>query len=264
MGTYLISAPLSMNHFRRWAGRRQCALIRRGTFDEGFALHILLSELFGKSELQPFRLIAPRRGREATLYAYTDVDKVSLQETARMTGVPESIEVLDPKDILSKPMPMEFESGQRLGFNLKVRPTRRTSKAISMPNGKNNLAKGSEVDAFLLNAWRRFPDGNNDADASAKAAGETREKIYIEWLTERLDGAAVIENDQSRLVSFQRSRVLRGDGLGPEGPDATLEGTLVVAEAEKFSARIRRGVGRHKAYGYGMLLLRPPGRHVTR
>ena len=261
MGAYLISEPLSMDCFRRWIVRR--GLIKRGTFDEGFALHILLSELFGKSELQPFRLMSPRRRRMATLYAYTDVDLESLQKIANLAG-PDNIEVLNPKDMLSKPMPTEFEPGQRLGFNLKVRPTRRIGKTIPEPNGENSLAKGSEVDAFLLNAWRNFPDGKRNADVSAKAAGETREKIYLAWLAERLDGAATIEKDQCRLVSFKRSRAFRGDGRGPDGPDATLDGTLAVSEAEEFSARIRRGVGRHKAYGYGMLLLRPPGKRVTR
>jgi len=264
MDTYLISASLSMRDFRRWAGRRQPALIRHGAFDEGFALHILLSELFGKAELQPFRLISPRRSREATLYAYSGTDLKSLQNTARLTGRPDSIVALNPDNMLSKSMPMEFESGQRLGFNLKVRPTRRISKAIPMPDGKRSLAKGSEVDAFLLNAWHRFPDGKSDTEAGAKAVGETREKVYTAWLDERLDGAAVIEKDQCRLVSFQRSRALRGDGRVPEGPDAILDGTLVVGETEKFAARIRGGVGRHKAYGYGMLLLCPPGKHVTR
>ena len=256
MDTYLISGSISMHDFRRWAGQR--ALIKRGMFDEGFALHILLSELFGKSELQPFRLIAPKRGRMATLYAYTDVDLETLQETARLTGTPDNIKVLNPENILSKPMPTEFEPGQRLGFNLKMRPTRRIAKAIPAPDGKNSLAKGSEVDAFLLNVWRYFPDGKDNVDVSAKAAGETREKVYIAWLAERLEGTAAIEENQSRLVSFQRSRALRGDGLGPEGPDVTLDGTLIVGDAEKFSTQIRGGVGRHKAYGYGMLLLRPP------
>ena len=38
----------------------------------------------------------------------------------------------------------------------------------------------------------------------------------------------------------------------------TLQGVLAVQTAEPFVRRLREGVGRHRAYGYGMLLLRPP------
>lgn len=34
-------------------------------------------------------------------------------------------------------------------------------------------------------------------------------------------------------------------------------------DAEAFDQRIRRGVGRHRAYGYGMRLLRPPDTQVA-
>jgi CRISPR system Cascade subunit CasE len=37
-----------------------------------------------------------------------------------------------------------------------------------------------------------------------------------------------------------------------------LRGELTVADPDAFSALLARGVGRHRAFGYGMLLLRPP------
>ena len=42
-----------------------------------------------------------------------------------------------------------------------------------------------------------------------------------------------------------------------EGPDAVIQGTLTVAEPGEFTDLVAHGVGRHRAYGYGMLLLRP-------
>ena len=55
---YLIHAPLDMRAFSRWAGQR--GLLRRGAFDADFALHILLSAMFGKRAFQPFRLFLVR------------------------------------------------------------------------------------------------------------------------------------------------------------------------------------------------------------
>ena len=66
MTVHLIHAPLNMRKFSRWAGSR--GLIRRGSFDAGYAFHVLLSAMFGKGVLQPFRLFASeRRARRGAL-----------------------------------------------------------------------------------------------------------------------------------------------------------------------------------------------------
>ena len=90
-----------------------------------------------------------------------------------------------------------------------------------------------------------------------QSAGRSREAVYAAWFADRLGDAAEIET--VRLAGFRRGLAARGDGRGIEGPDAILHGTLTVRDPEIFVDRLRRGVGRHKAYGYGMLLLRPPG-----
>ena len=48
-------------------------------------------------------------------------------------------------------------------------------------------------------------------------------------------------------------------GAASEGPAALMRGTLVVGDdPAKFAELLRCGVGRHRAYGFGMLLVRPP------
>ena len=44
-----------------------------------------------------------------------------------------------------------------------------------------------------------------------------------------------------------------------DGPDVTVDGTLEIIEPEAFANLLIRGVGRHCAFGFGMLLLRPAG-----
>jgi CRISPR system Cascade subunit CasE len=58
------------------------------------------------------------------------------------------------------------------------------------------------------------------------------------------------------LTRFQRLRAAR-EGFSPEGPDAILQGDLILNDPERFQMMLAQGVGRHKAYGFGMLLLRP-------
>ena len=242
-----------MRTFNRWAG--QSGLIKRGLFDAGYALHVLLSATFGQSVLQPFRLFAPSRARSGRLYAYSDFDATELKRIARDVGTPECLEVLNPSYIRSKALPMEFSPGRPLGFDVRVRPVRRLKNSLEDPKSGREYSKGAEVDAFFLNALRRFPAGSVDADSSATATGETRESIYETWLVDRFGEAAYIK--ECRLVMFSRSRTFRGDGSGPEGPDATLRGVLSVAAPERFKELLRKGVGRHRAFGFGMLLLRP-------
>ena len=261
MTTHLIHAPLDMRVFHRWAGER--GMVRHGAFDSGFALHVLLSGLFGRAALQPFRLFASERRRTASLYAYTDMDSDSLRRTARGVGTPDCLAILDPAKLRSKAVPEVFEPGRCFGFDVRVRPVRRLRCSLRDSQSGRVLSPGAEVDAFRVAAIRRFPDGWNDnPDNGPPEAGGSlrggRDDIYTEWLVERLGGAASVESGECRLAAFQRSRAVRGNGSGPEGPDATLHGILTVRDADAFARLLRKGVGRHKAYGYGMLLLRPP------
>ena len=261
MTTHLIHSPLDVRAFHRWAGER--GLIRRGTFDAGFALHLLLCGLFGKAALQPFRLFASERRRAGSIYAYADVDGDALRHTAQAVGTPDCLAVIDPGRLRSKALTTGFEPGQRLGFDLRVRPVRRLRRGLHDPRSGKELSPGAEVDVFRVAALNRFPDGwtigpGEGTEGAATMRGK-RAGVYVEWLAERFGGAAAIEAGSCRLAAFQRSRAVRGGKAGPEGPDATLQGTLAVGDPEAFVQLLRRGIGRHRAYGYGMLLLRPPG-----
>ena len=254
MTTHLIHVSFSMRAFNRWVGDR--GLIRRGAFDEGYALHVLLAAMFGKAVLQPFRVFASDRRPGAALYAYADVDDEALRHTAAAAAPPDCLAVIDPQKMRSKRMPPAFEPGRRLGFDIRLRPVRRLREDLTASQPDQLLAKGAEVDAFRLEAIRRFPRGGADPGAAAAKNGVTRQSVYAEWFAERFGDAVTVE--QCNLVAFRRSRAIRGTGRGPEGPDATLHGTLTVSKPEVFARILRNGVGRHRAYGYGMLLLRPP------
>jgi CRISPR system Cascade subunit CasE len=261
MTLHLARLPVDLPALARAAGERGWTRGPRAAFDEGAALHHLLGEAFGPAALQPFRLIIAPRARKGTLYAYTEVSVEDLRATAAMIGLSEAAERALPLDRLdAKPMPDTFAPGKRLGFDLRLRPTVRLRKVIDAPSDRkggraHGFRAGAEVDAFLAEALRDPNRGATDA------ARHTREAVYAAWLADRLNEAAEIE--EARLVSFRRVRSAR-DGRGAEGPDAILQGTLAVSDPEAFADRLRRGVGRHRAYGYGMLMLRPPGRPVPK
>ncbi len=250
----LIRVPIDTSKLARWADVRGWVR-RRGhhtTFDEGRALHHLVTEALGPGVFKAFRLLVASRRTVGNLYAYSLADAETLRSATAVHALPDHLAVLRPQQIESKPMPSNWHEGQQLGFDVRVRPVRRLRTEITSSRGR--FGQGAEVDAFLVDALRHSPEVTD-----ANAGAEKRESTYLDWLAEQLAPAAVLVREHSRLVRFRRVRVARS-GQGPEGPDATIHGDLIIADADRFAGLLARGAGRHRAYGYGMLLLRPANR----
>jgi CRISPR system Cascade subunit CasE len=254
---------------RSWTKRRsQEGHEREAGFDQGRALHHVLDEAFGPSRLRPFRLMAPRNKAVGTIYAYTTTSEAELREALDLAP-PETAKVLKLDRLAFKAMPVSWASGRRLGFDCLARPVVRISSDIPHPRYPGDPEKaykaGAELDAFYVEAIRNhghsrpaIVDGEPLPSGMA-TAGRTREAVYCDWLASRFGQAANLDTEATTMERFQRTRVARG-GTGPEGPDAVFHGTLTVGDPAAFAALLAAGVGRHKAYGYGMLLLRHPRR----
>ena len=243
MTTNMIRADIDLRSFYRWAGSR--GMISRNAFDPGFAMHCLLTESFGRDLApKPFRVIIPRDRniQSGILYGYAECDVGELRDATQTFACPLQAKVLSASSIMSKTMPDSWRAGQRLGFEVLVRPIVRC--------GRGSDRTGKERDAFQSEA-ELHPQGE---------MRRTREQVYGDWLSDRLTqkGARL---EEARLRSFQRVRVVRKlRSHASEGPDAVMQGTLEVTDPTMFALLIANGIGRHRAYGYGMLLLRPAPR----
>ena len=240
----MIRADLDVRAFHRWAGSR--GIISRSAFDEGFAMHCLLVESFGDLALKPFRVIIPRDRRRSTgvLYGYSQATADDLRAAAAAYADPLQVRVLPASGIDSKPMPDAWEPGKLLGFEVLIRPIVRRARGSGMC--------GKEQDAFQVEA-ELHPKGG---------MARSREEVYKDWLAQRLERSGA-RLEAAKLKSFQRVRTVRRlRAHATEGPRAVMQGTVTIADAEAFANLLARGVGRHRAYGYGMLLLRPARQSV--
>lgn len=216
---------------RRGRGRRRGRRRFDAAIADGMAIHKLLRETFGELAPQPFRIIAPKGGWRGSLYGYATADASTLRAAASSYACPLQAKALPSALIDSKLMLADWNVGRRLGFEILIRPVVR--------------AEG-ERDAF-----QRLRERLEDVDESPG-----REDAYAAWLAERLErGGARLE--QARLEAFSLTRIWRAPNGGPVGPHALMRGALTITDSARFGAALAGGIGRHKAYGYGMLLLRP-------
>lgn len=230
--------------------------------DLGYAVHAALAAAFGEHAPKPFRMVETGAGRNrapVSLYGYSEAGGPALLDHAGAFADPDVSAVLGLESLATKVMPATWEEGRPLGFEVRLRPTVRRDRG-----GQRDTT--CERDAFQA----AFEKAETRARSSAEAVvPPRRDQVYGDWLRDSLarSGGARLIDDSVRLVSFQRLRVVRRGRPGSdgrrrlhesEGPDAVLSGVLEVADGAAFAALLRRGVGRHRAFGFGMLLLRPP------
>ena len=230
----LIRAHVSVRDLHRWMGVKRLR-------DADHAMHCLLTECFGDLAPKPFRLIVPRGVACGVLYGYGHAGADALREAAGIYACPLQAKILPCHTINSKSMPFEWCAGKRLGFETRIRPIVRRSRNAECRPGK-------EWDAFVLEAIQ-YPKGEMP---------RTRKQVYIEWLTNQLNRRGGAQLQSASLVAFQRTRAVRKlHARHSEGPDAVMRGELTVTDGNAFARLLAHGIGRHRAYGYGMLLLRP-------
>lgn len=255
---------LALDPARLFDFEQRLHLPRGTSADLGYLVHCQLGTLFGQDAPAPFALEETKtqglNAQRIGVLAYSTRDGAALRAHAQTFADPRAFESCDWSTFASKPMPERFERGMRLGFATRVSPfvRSRTPGDGETRLDRHGKPKTREVDAFLAACWRA------DADAPAGMRQPVdREQVYREWLMREVARDHASTLDAAQLVAFQRVPLVRrtqGEQRKSEHlerPDARMEGTLTVTDPAAFHALLARGVGRHRAFGFGMLLLRP-------
>ncbi|GAB6067652.1 hypothetical protein JCM13664_09700 [Methylothermus subterraneus] len=229
-GLHLIRIPVD-------APRLLCFAAEHGITQEdetlGYTLHAWFAALFGAAAPKPFRYFERRQ----EVLGYTMHPATELLERAQAFAPPLAWAALDLDGVASKPMPASWRQGQRLHLEVLVCPVSRKD--------------GEEKDVYL-----------RALDRMGEAA-PPRAEVYRDWFLRQWEGAAQLQG--VRLLGMgARSRLLRRDHSSDrrlrtvERPQALFAAEAVIADPARFAERLARGIGRHRAFGFGMVLLAPP------
>lgn len=227
MTTNLLKADIDLRNMARWSAAE-------GHPDPDRALHCLLYHTFG-SENVPRAFAAhpnPDRPKEhARLLAYTRLENENLHDLARNHQSPLAAGVMSPFTFQTTPLPDAWLPGTTISFTVRVVPTYRVNPS------------GAERDVH-----RR------------EDAAPTRQESYCNWLARLLQrnaGATPLPHTL-RVTRYSSRKVTRSTHTAPiTVPDVTIAGSCTITDPEAWANALLFGIGRHKAFGYGMLLLRP-------
>ena len=237
---YLLHTQPDPQRLAAWAARHRL-LDSQG--DLGYAIHALLHATFGEHAPQPFRYLDAEQG----LLAYTRLSAAELAQHAALAepDVAAALglgQTLHHAGLSARPVPTQWAAGHVLGFEVRVRPIIREGKT------------GRERDAFLASVEK---SGGSETD---------RSEVYVQWLREllvRQGGAELVDASVTRYQLLGVTRKTQKGGSDDarhsrvvSGPDTVLTGQLRVTDPQEFAQLLSRGVGRHRAFGFGLLLLR--------
>ena len=229
---YLMKATLNMVNLAKYAAEQRHS-------DPDRTAHCLMAESFGKTQMpKPFVIKTKLDDGviHGTVLAYTSLTAADLKKVAWGHQKLAHGAVMDPNTIMTMGVPESWSEGQTLQFDVHVKPTKRSSsRDAEHPN--------TEQDVYL-----------------AAGADTNRGEIYCQWLSELITRQGVLQAapESMTMTQFTMRRVKRqGSSQWIKGPDATISGTATVVNPSMVVSMLAGGIGRHKGYGYGMLLLRP-------
>ena len=189
--------------------------------------HRILTETWGDLVPRVFRVMP-----NDTLYGYSRVCAEELQAVANENATPLEYAALGVARIRSKPMPESWNKDRLFNFSIKVVPTMRQ---------RDLQNRSHELDWYQYQGRSSFTD---------------RETAYHKWLKQRVAHHDAMELLEVQITDFYKHLTIWKARQRPiSKPVACLQGVLKVNDSARFNELLMQGVGRHKAYGYGMFLL---------
>lgn len=147
-------------------------------------------------------------------------------------------------DVESKPFAPRLQTGDRLSFRLRANPTlaRRVAGA-----------KRSQRSDVLMHAKSVFPDGERTSTACVAAM----DAAARQWLAGRGETSGFRLHGDPIVGGYRQHAMEKASRRSPiQFSSVDYEGLLEVTDADALSAKLLQGLGRAKAFGCGLMLIR--------
>lgn len=209
------------------------------TCDYGYLSHAFMRKAFCETSPQPFTV--KRIDNTLSIIGMSHVDVCEIQDSFCPEGDSLLNEIVASIRMKSMRLPDYYAENTQIRFSAQCCPVRRSSKT----------GKSVEKDAYLCEL---------EHSEREKRKPMTRHECYLEWLSKRMvnTGATLVEYDIRDFLLSTPSRRGGKDHSGSpfiigDRPRVEFYGVLSVEDPVKFSASLMAGIGRHKAFGYGMI-----------
>jgi CRISPR system Cascade subunit CasE len=240
----MIQMQADQHRLYQWASQEGL-----NTEDAGYLVHAAMRAALGQASPQPFSLQPGGTRGQLSILGYSPFPREYVLGQRQAYASPLLAEAFPEEEILAKAMPERWPGGREFRFSLTACPVRRQTTV------KDGRRKTTEKDAFLVACDHQAPE-----DPPLERA-----PVYLGWLKDELARNQAAELVRARLTGFQLVRLVRrsrrpGKAVRLPGqgqrPQASFEGRLRVESGLAFGELLARGVGRHRAFGYGMILLK--------
>lgn len=151
---------------------------------------------------------------------------------------------------MPRPFSPSLSEGQRLGFLLRANATVEARPGGRAAHGEAGWSRGKRSDVVMA-AIKAIPPGPERATARAHA----EKQAALAWL-EAQGARHGFHVEGLSGLSYETVRIPHGKAPIRLGV-LDLEGTLTVREPDLFLPALMHGFGRAKAYGCGLMLIRP-------
>jgi CRISPR system Cascade subunit CasE len=204
----------------------------RTIYDVGYLAHGYLVAAFGEHAPRPF-LVGATKGGCVPLEGYAPVSGEQLQSHVDLFADAEAASIIVPGTLRTKRLPSPDQWPEYVGFSVRVNPV---------------VRNGHDRDWFLV--------------AREKNPGVTRDEAYTEWFNVQLEKSkSGVELVRATLDTWEILRACRPNGnredILTHTPVAQMSGILKLPPDRANLGILTDGFGRGKAFGFGMLQLRP-------
>ncbi|MDX1300827.1 type I-E CRISPR-associated protein Cas6/Cse3/CasE [Photobacterium sp.] len=210
-------------------------VLRNGSY----ASHQLLWQLFGEHDERNFLFREEQSRGFESLKGTPEYMVLSACKPASCSDI---------LQVETKPFQPHLHEGQRLAFRLRANPTvdianpertRRSKRHDVMMHTKKQLAAEGQTDPIIVKS--------------------AMDQAAIDWLcnTRRTENLGIrFDVAPTVLASVQQKTIQKKNDRMISFTAVDYEGILTVVEPEKLINSLHKGIGRSKAFGCGMMLIR--------